>query len=397
MENIIQDEYREIIALNTLIHNRPIILFGCGNLGKYAIQVFDKIGIHIECFMDNDKEKIHKNYMDKEILSPKEAKSKYPNAMVCICIFNQLREMKVKEQLWGLEYHDFIDKDLILHLYTKLHIKPMAYKIHGSEVSLNTSLAVIITEKCSLKCKYCAHFIPYRKKTDHFDKFEIINEIKAAADIIDEIKSLSIYGGEGMLHPDFEEICYNIKDINNIKSIVLLTNGTVIPSKNLMETISNNKKFVISISDYEVNKSKRTTIEKLCEEYNVCITYSTHDSWHKPFKLEKHDRSESENRAVYIGCNAPETCPMIINGKLYKCGISVVGERMGWIPESREDTIDLLDKKTSMEEKKELLKEFILSDGPLKACDYCVMKQGDKIPVAEQLTAGSHDIAEIFN
>ncbi|MGQ4875773.1 MAG: radical SAM protein [Promethearchaeia archaeon] len=80
------------------------------------------------------------------------------------------------------------------------------------------SCCIEITTNCDLNCKHCfLDFTTNEKKDMELEMFEyIIQSLK--------LKSLSLYGGEPLLHPQFKEII-NILKQKRIKYISLFTNG----------------------------------------------------------------------------------------------------------------------------------------------------------------------------
>ncbi|HIH2763099.1 MAG TPA: radical SAM protein [Candidatus Azoamicus sp.] len=81
-----------------------------------------------------------------------------------------------------------------------------------------------ITDLCNFNCKYC---LPYKntqtKKNNQLSTYEIYNLIQVLSDL--GINKIRITGGEPTIRKDFLNICKIISSFNNIKSLVLTTNG----------------------------------------------------------------------------------------------------------------------------------------------------------------------------
>lgn len=391
--NEIKNECRE---------GQSVILYGCGALGSLAFQVFKTLGIEVFAYIDRDEDKQKTTYNGCKVYSLEEAETLSKDLPVLICIYDGNIERKVREELKEFGFNQFIDKNKIIQGYLSLNIKPLAYRIEEGEIIAVSPIAVIITEICSLNCRYCSHFIPYRANKRHFDKRQILDEIEMLTEIIKRIDIISLYGGEGLLHPDIYEICDKAAGYKNIGLIDILTNGTVLPSNEFMSMLASHGKFRIRISDYGDLNYKSKDIEALASKYNVQVIYEkfagegeTH--WFKPEKMYAHHRSQDINMGVYCSCTGPEICPMVAEGKLYKCGTSMIGERMGWVPEEKMDVINLLDRTKTVKEKKKQFIEFVLSDKALEACDYCFIGKQKAVAVAEQLMKGEgHSIEEAF-
>lgn len=81
-----------------------------------------------------------------------------------------------------------------------------------------------ITDLCNFNCKYC---LPHQnekiKKHNQLSLYEIYNLINVLSEL--GINKIRITGGEPTVRKDFLNICRIISSFNNIKSLVLTTNG----------------------------------------------------------------------------------------------------------------------------------------------------------------------------
>lgn len=81
-----------------------------------------------------------------------------------------------------------------------------------------------ITDLCNFNCKYC---LPYKNtqtnKYNQLSTYEIYNLMNVLSDL--GINKIRITGGEPTVRKDFLNVCRIISSFNNIKSLVLTTNG----------------------------------------------------------------------------------------------------------------------------------------------------------------------------
>lgn len=90
-----------IKVLKMIKSAKSVIIFGSGIRGKGASIFFMNNGVkNLTVFCDNDEKKWRTSFMDLPIISPKEAVSKYPDALFVISSSNLYKDMK--EQLVGL-------------------------------------------------------------------------------------------------------------------------------------------------------------------------------------------------------------------------------------------------------------------------------------------------------
>ena len=84
-------------------------------------------------------------------------------------------------------------------------------------------LAIIVTLKCTLKCKLCCNCITMYDNPPIIDKKSIFEDIKGAFEIYDRIEWLQFVGGELFMHPDLHEILEEaIRYKNQFDKIILM-------------------------------------------------------------------------------------------------------------------------------------------------------------------------------
>lgn len=111
-------------------------------------------------------------------------------------------------------------------------------------------LVVITGTACSLKCRDCANFIPYAPlDTRHYPLGDLKANIAKVLSAVDEITSLQVQGGEPFLYKELDALLDYLIAQKKIKSIVIATNGTIIPSWSILPYLQN-KKVEVRISDY---------------------------------------------------------------------------------------------------------------------------------------------------
>ena len=91
------------------------------------------------------------------------------------------------------------------------------------------SLDVVLTEKCSLKCVDCSNLMQYYKNPQNADHKSLKNNIKKFLDNINYVDELRLIGGEPFMYKGIYEILDLILKYKNFKSVVIYTNGTIIP------------------------------------------------------------------------------------------------------------------------------------------------------------------------
>lgn len=368
------------------IKNSNIVHFACNTdahvdfKNEIAFLDVNVVGIpleSIEPFFSKIKfiKKIQiKNYINTII-------KKYKNSIFilnenCDKTFIKYFKKQLKEKIF-LEQKFLLDE---LSIYA-LYVKNLMYKGRGT--------CVPITTLCSLNCKYCSNFQPYNKDRKHFEYDEIIKNIDAFFNVFDRVKYFSLTGGEPFLHPRIKDILSYVaeKYSDKIHNFSCPTNGTVVPSDDIMETI---KKYNIEILCDNYTKSVariKDTYEKLIDKYKEFkINYVTQDerSFIRLFPPQKKSLSlnNAELIAKYTGCKETYSGHGLKQEKIYTCCLSGFAETAKILEENKNDSLPL-DKSV---DKKEMI-EFILGYTELGyaiLCKYCNGFPGvNKLPYDE--------------
>ena len=234
-------------------------------------------------------------------------------------------------------------------------------------------IEIVITTKCTLKCKHCAHLIPYYRFMNegqyeiHSDLNELLKTIEAFLESIDKVKIFRVLGGEPFWHPDLIQILEPLKATRKIKRLEVVTNATIVPSKEVLQSLITENLFV-RISNYGTLSPKQGELIEALVSNDV--HYSIHDclknKWGDLGEIHKRNRSETDLKEVYSKCTA-RTIFLIFDGKLYPCGRSPHSIKMGISP-ADDFCVDLInDSRESIREQIKSLKTLKY----MKACDHC--------------------------
>ena len=240
----------------------------------------------------------------------------------------------------------------------------------------------VITTRCSVKCKYCCNLMPLFDEKTHSDlSFE---DFKKDFDIlvnnVNRIRKFCILGGEPLINKELYKMVDYIGNNEKIDIIEIVSNGTIIPSKELIETIKKYNKVYFYFSNYSVNKDikilKYDEIFKILNNENIKYSFIKDLEWMKEEPLKKRNYNEDKLKNMFKNCYN-SICISILNGEYHICPKSSSGKRLGII-----DVNDYINLRTSKDLKKDLInfyeKEYF------DACKYCLISN-EKILPAEQL------------
>ena len=138
---------------------------------------------------------------------------------------------------------------------------------------------IVLTDRCTLRCRLCAEFSPYYKNPAHPPLEKIEAGIDSFFSLVDSVGDFSLYGGEPMLYEGFyQTLRYMERYENRFRRLLVLTNGTILPSEkelvSLKELTNVCAKLRFHISDYGPALSRKVhdsevILNKLGIDYRI--------------------------------------------------------------------------------------------------------------------------------
>ena len=384
--------------------NLPVIIFGAGAAGQVLFQSCKDEGLEIECFCDDNIEKKGTIIYGVEVNHTLEIKEKYPDAIFIISAA-EIHEMK--DNLSNVGYSDsrfysavpFL-KNYDLAKFAEFHSRNEEDSMSGfikfavdctvtcqegfldPEKIFMRSIDIVVTEKCSMKCSDCSNLMQFFERPVNY-KLEDMNE---AIDLIcayaDEVHEFRVIGGEPFMNKEIHLVIEKIISKQNVKKIVVYTNGTIMPKENQIECLKH-EKVIFMITDYSgcgedapnkktanLSKFKKTVdqLEDLCKYHNIDYRRHPPENWTDCGRIEKFNRTEEENKEVFRTC----CCKNLITlseGEIHRCPFSAQITRLD-VCDYESDYVDITEKMPATEMKKKL-KSLLYDRDYLMACEYC--------------------------
>lgn len=378
-------------CINDLKNGADIYLYGAGRIGKQVGKILDRYNL-LSGFIDNNSN--NEKLLGQKIVS---SDNFFKNTRKYIIFITVTKTDFVKEiendlNSKGLKKHkDYFLYDEFMERVLPEIILSLRDKTFGNFIQM------CLTERCTLKCKNCAHAC-YAVDINKKDSKDLtLEQAKNSVDWLfnkfDYVSKVVLLGGEPLLYNKLSDVIDYIGSnyIDRLGEIIITTNGTIIPKEEILNACKKyNVYFDISNYSYTIKNLKNNYI-KLChvlEENN--IRYLLGDSereWYDyGFQYVNHQNNEEKLIQVFDGCGT--ICHEIRENRLYYCVMArSVSENLNF-GVGREDYLDL--QQLNGENWKKILVEFISGyseKGYLDMCNFC--NGGDcikyKIPVAEQL------------
>lgn len=379
----IAEEYINIFRKN----GEKIYVFGAGYLGNEVRSVVDRLG----CFagyIDNDIKKQKMGVGDMDVMSLEQYMRLEQKGIIVIAVDKKYAseiERQLMDEKLCIEKNYFIWDDFLSRVLPILR----AYYYNLLYVEL---AQISLTERCSLRCKKCAHACNY---VDRNTEDMAIEDVYFSADMffskVDLCREFVLIGGEPLLYSMLPDAVTYIGEHYREKMInfSITTNGTILPEENLL-SVCRQYRVLYRISNY----SKQ--LPYLAEKYNCLIELleangieyvlgDADENWMDyGFEYVNRGTEVTKLQNAFDECQTP--CREIRGSRYYYCVMArSVSENMGF-GIGGDDFLDL-DKLQG--DYKKIMMEFELGyseKGYLDMCRHCNGAEAKKllIPVAEQ-------------
>lgn len=263
------------------------------------------------------------------------------------------------------------------------------------------SLGLLVTLKCTLKCRLCGMYAPYYKNPYNPEYSILTNQIDRLFEIITSVDQFCVSGGEPLLRKDLPQILdylFHYKD-NITKEILIITNGTLIPEQKLLESAQKwNEKIRVVVNDYGNGLSpKASLVIQQLKKYHISNELrEQYDGRYYGGWVDYRNLTErySPQEAIekFKECANPTKLHTFIlqeNGIIYPCQRLKRIQEMG-IPIKDNEFVDIFSIEESLQEKREKIINFYNSY--YSSCTRCdgMKSNSERFPAAEQLTKEEH-------
>jgi len=240
-------------------------------------------------------------------------------------------------------------------------------------------ISIGVTSCCTLCCDKCGSHIPDVLEQMHTPREDLLADIRFLLSCVDCIYLINISGGEAFLHPNLEEVIQLLGDSDKVGAVILITNGTVVPSETVLCALRD-AGVIVKISKY--GPALQPNVEALkaaLKEYGIPYIHEVGSFWYDAGDLSRPLPGSAKRR--FRVCIQP-LCVPYWDGKIYLCPESIYFREKN--PEkSVGDYVDL--RKVSPAEFREQFKA-LQAKRVVAACEYCAgfTYKSPKVPPAVQ-------------
>jgi hypothetical protein len=305
-----------------------MIIFGAGVVGKALYCACQDKGIKIDSFFDQNPNKntmcglpvLHYLQKDHYIISVADIddavdyldSAEYSDCVELLKDFDPT-QYPFEESLDFVKYA--IDTAITCHDY---------YKREG--VFLR-SVDLIITERCSLKCKDCSNLMQYYEHPKDCDTKVIMRDIETLFEQVDEVNEIRVIGGEPFMNKDWPIIVWRLINEPKLHRIVIYTNGTILP--NIKVDMPQSDKILVLITDYGELSNKITRLKWELIKYGIPYYVNPCNAWIACSDIIQHNRTPEENHKLFKSCTV-RNLKTLSNGIMHKCPFDANLARLGY-------------------------------------------------------------------
>lgn len=377
------------------IENNKIAIHGAGDCGRNVLYGFETRGIKVDFFIDTDVSKQQKLFCGIKTISLDEFNKISPNGYLFIAhdyfipVMEELKKLNFKNYYNSVDilentnfsdgndytkkYPDMtpikLERGLKKHKYGAQIAERLFNKIKNNILTIK-HMDVVITERCSLKCKDCANLMQYYEKPQNSDLEILFKSLDRMMECVDQIYEFRVLGGDPFMNKEMYKVVNKLSGYKNVEKVVVYTNAKIIPRDENLECLKN-EKVRLDITNYGSLSSKHDEIIKLLNENNIEYETDLVELWDDIGEIKYEKKNNQQLKKVFEDCCAKEIFT-ILDGVVYKCPVSAHGTKLNAVPyDSKYDGVNLFDESVSIPELKTKLKDFHDNDQYVSACNYC--------------------------
>jgi hypothetical protein len=221
-------------------------------------------------------------------------------------------------------------------------------------------LELVVTEKCTLRCKDCANLLQYYQNPVHLPVKELLGDLSALLGQVSAVQTMNVLGGEPFCYPHLAEVVQAATQERKIKRILIESNATIMPSDAVWQAMKH-PKVKLRLSIYDGISQKIDALKSRCDAEGI-ICYIDSVAWTDWGRLYRRGFSPKMLWQSFRQCK--HLSRTLLGGYLYYCPRAAHMANLGLLAPGTNG----IDVHGGASFKK---KWRITWKTPLEACDYC--------------------------
>ena len=385
----IQDLFKQLDS------SEKVFIYGYGIAGRWLAANLPN-SINFSGFIDTDHKKSGETTFGVPIFNPKSVTEVIDSSSVIINsvidiqdVADVLKRLPSKEiypmglYLSDTNVEDFINKSGESNSFLSYSLEAVKICHEGyfaTDKLFLRSVDLVITEKCSLKCKDCSNLMQYYEEPKNISFEEIVEDFDNLTSNVSHIFEVRLIGGEPFMNKDIYKVIDYLYTKTNITRIVVYSNA-MIPIKEDQAGILRDKRLVFSLTNYG-SLAKNTP--KVVEQLNrLGISYRLHEpeNWTDSGVINNFERDQKGLETLFNDCCGKNLLTVSL-GKLYRCPFAANADRLHAIPDNDKNYI-------SVHDSPEKIRKYTREINYLPACNYCKGRSFDAPEIIPGIQASS--------
>jgi len=356
-----------------------MIIFGAGVIGEATLYACRAKGIPVDCFVDHRivgpflGVPVHTlatlPYADDMYLTSPNIADMIVPAEAMGYAWKSCGEVLAGFDISGIEFQS-INGSNESSRYSTEHVQYLIDTcLHHHENYLHPerltvqSVDLMITEKCSMKCRDCSNLMQYYEHPENADMAEMLAMIDGLCSKMDEIYEFRVIGGEPFMHKEIDKVVAHVCAKPNVRKVSIFTNATIVPRETMWPALQH-EKVRFFITDYdELSRNIRPLVEAL-NERQIAYVSEKANGWTDCASLEKHNRTVEQNEALWRACCA-KNLATLADGRLYRCPFAANAAKLRAVPDYAGDYL-AVDGSS-----RDAIRSFLRDKTYIETCDHC--------------------------
>ncbi len=224
-------------------------------------------------------------------------------------------------------------------------------------------LEFVVTERCTLKCKNCANLMQHYCTPESYPLERLMKDADELEKRLSAIWVLQLLGGEPLMYPGLETLLAHLCGKKFIRTIQVVTNGTLLPKEAVLRALQN-EKVIVHISNYGDKSVKLNALKELLSKNGIRYKSLDYTEWMDYGDLSNRGLSQAELNESYRRCPSAE-CKTLLKGHIYACPRSAHMDNLG-LGIGDGEAVDIYDGANFNENLGALFNRPTIS-----ACDHC--------------------------
>ena len=223
------------------------------------------------------------------------------------------------------------------------------------------SIDLIVTERCSMKCRDCSNLMQYYEEPQNADLNEMLSTIDSICSEMDEVYEFRVIGGEPFMNREWHLVVEKLTSMENVRRVSIFTNATILPREHQWPSLQH-EKVRLFITEYDMSRKLQPLLQEL-EARGIAYVSERANGWTDCAALGKHNRTIPEQEAIFQQCCA-KNLATLADGKLYRCPFAANAAKLHAVPDYTDDYL-------VMPVSKEQIRQFLRGKTYIETCDHC--------------------------